>query len=290
MLPRIQLKHFLTFQTLIALFILASSCKNNDAPIPTKLSLIAKGSLLGFISNQEDRSISNQSDWTNFINDYNDSFETYGGHVITETTIDFSRYQVIVVFDGIKGETGYSIDIIGFEEREDQVIVEVKHTVQKKIDTEMVTQSYCITKIPKFDKPLVFDHKAISPNIYPNLIGKGATEGNESLIKQDIVITNSEHWDSLREKMNETATVDFLTLYPDIDFSQFMVIASFEKFDCEYPACSSITVDITDVVENETNITVTIQNLLVSVIPGYSQPFHIVYIPRSTKDIVFEHK
>jgi hypothetical protein len=51
---------------------------------------------------------------------------------------------------------------------------------------------------------------------------------------------------------------------------------------------SGTTIDVTAVVENEDNITITLKNLLKGATQDVTHPFHIIKIPRSAKPIVFE--
>jgi len=68
----------------------------------------------------------------------------------------------------------------------------------------------------------------------------------------------------------------------DIDFDKYMIIAIFVGM-----GANIIIVEITSIIENETNITVLKQEIetISSVV---TQPYHIVKIPISDKTIVFE--
>jgi hypothetical protein len=74
----------------------------------------------------------------------------------TETKIDFSTYQVIAVFDEVKGNGGWSIDITGITEWQDKMLISV--TNLKKGDlTSVITQPFQIVKIPVAEKEIEFE-------------------------------------------------------------------------------------------------------------------------------------
>jgi hypothetical protein len=71
----------------------------------------------------------------------------------------------------------------------------------------------------------------------------------------------------------------------NIDFNNFMVIV---VIDIGYSNVGH-SIDITNIVEYETNIVVTLQNLQTGNEQSVAtQPYHIVKIPKTTKPIVFE--
>jgi len=73
-----------------------------------------------------------------------------------ETAIDFSQYQIIAVFEAVKGNGGWSIDITAITEYADSITVPVKN-LHTGDDTCVMTQPFCIVKIPVSDKKVVFD-------------------------------------------------------------------------------------------------------------------------------------
>jgi hypothetical protein len=69
-----------------------------------------------------------------------------------------------------------------------------------------------------------------------------------------------------------------------IDFNNYQIIA---VFDSVY-GNGGHSIDIVNVLENKTNIVVTVQKLLTgNVTATISQPYHIIKIPRSTKPVIF---
>jgi hypothetical protein len=80
-------------------------------------------------------------------------FDTFDG-----SDIDFSAYQVIVLFDEIRPGTGWSTDITGIVEYADRIVVSVTNQ-QKGAGTGYITtrQSYHIVRIPVSAKETVFE-------------------------------------------------------------------------------------------------------------------------------------
>lgn len=118
------------------------------------------------------------------------------------------------------------------------------------------------------------------------LIGQGNLYGNgaENIPKQNIVIRNQSDWNALKQKMDTRNPVSNSFSETAIDFDAFQIIAVFD----EIKGSGGHSIDITGIVENDDRIVVTIQNLnsggATSVM---TQPYHIVKIPKSKKQVVF---
>ena len=124
-------------------------------------------------------------------------------------------------------------------------------------------------------------------NVNFSLIGKNELYGNgtENIEKSNLIIENTTSWNDLIDKMNTVNNVSDNFTETDIDFSQYIVIAVFD----EIYSNGGHSIDIVDVVENNTNLIVKIDNLMTgdasSVI---TQPFHIVKIAKTENQIIFE--
>lgn len=256
----------------IIIVLLSISCENNNPePVDWRPIVIGKGDLKSIIGFEGSWIItkSNQSEWNNlWVNTLNS--QNVG---VSETVIDFEKYQILIVVEGLKGSTGYEVDIAAIEESETNIMISIEHKSPPLSGTKEVTQPYCIAKIPKSSKPIILKHKSFPPNIYPSLIGRGILKGSEGIPKQDIVIQNQTDWINLLTQMNLGSDTDLIEYYPKIDFEKFMVIGTFEKYECFYPSCPNRYIDITDIVENENDIVVIVQNLFVILTEGYPQPF-----------------
>tara|TARA_B100000768_G_C11037098_1_gene272609 strand:+ start:143 stop:589 length:447 start_codon:yes stop_codon:yes gene_type:complete len=115
-------------------------------------------------------------------------------------------------------------------------------------------------------------------------IGKGSLfgNGNESILRSNLVINNQSDWQNLIDQMNSVNNVSSTFSETSIDFTSFSVIAIF--LDIKQNG-SEITINT--ITENETNILVSTQETELdnTVI---TQPFHIVKIQKTNKEIVFE--
>jgi hypothetical protein len=129
--------------------------------------------------------------------------------------------------------------------------------------------------------PMIFEKKITTPV----LIGKGNLVGREENSKQNLVIKNEAEWESLKTAMNTINNVTDRFIETDIDFSAYQVIAIID----EVKGTGGWTVDITDITEYSDSIVVTIQNIKTgSFTSVMTQPYHIVKIPASDKEIVFK--
>ncbi|MDD2985082.1 protease complex subunit PrcB family protein [Flavobacterium sp.] len=106
--------------------------------------------------------INENSSWINIKNLMDAPYIAFGlGNYytetnFTETTIDFTNYTVIAVFDQVYGNGGHSIDITNITEFENNITVTVEN-LQTGNTSSVVTQTYHIVKIPKATKPIVFE-------------------------------------------------------------------------------------------------------------------------------------
>ena len=249
------------------------NCQKNDDPLPA-ITQIIKGELISHNWSLGDVVITNQTDWTSFSTLLNSYLKVQGNPQILETIIDFKKNSVVVVFDAIKGNKGYSVDIAQLTENNSNIIVTVLHDAIINSSEKVITQSFVIVKIPKPTKPIAFEHESKPPRIYIYSLIQGALKGNSDIAKQDIVITNKQDWTQLLIQMNIDADIDLLTYFPEIDFNKFMISARSNKRECLSPCSSSISRDITDIIETENSILVTVQSLWITLTEGYPQPFH----------------
>jgi len=130
----------------------------HDDPIGIIPVLIGKGCLYGNgkegISKQN-KVITTFTEWNTLISSINSVNNVSGS--FTETDIDFSHYQVIAIFDEIRGNGGWSIDITDITEADN--IVVTYSNLEKGGETDVMTQPYYIVKIPVSSKEIVFQYK-----------------------------------------------------------------------------------------------------------------------------------
>lgn len=112
-------------------------------------------------------------------------------------------------------------------------------------------------------------------------IGRNTLNGSEGVQQSNRVITNQIEWQSLVNQMDMINNVSSQFTETDIDFNNYMIIAIILNVKI-----SGYDVEITNVTEYENNITVS-KNETEYITAVMSQPFHIIKIPKSNKEIVF---
>ena len=118
-------------------------------------------------------------------------------------------------------------------------------------------------------------------NIPFTLIGSGPYSGNA--VTSNLVIQNSTQWNNLMNQLTPDVTNQFTET--NIDFNNFFLVAIIDGVRPN----TGYSVSITNIVENENNITVNVNHSNSG--SGYNvltQPFHIVKIPIQSKPFVFQ--
>lgn len=112
------------------------------------------------------------------------------------------------------------------------------------------------------------DNNLESQTITPVLIGKGHLNYNTIYSKQNVVITNNSDWQTLKTNFNSISN-NITTSFTEtnIDFNNFEIIVAIDAKN------SSTSVDVTNIIENADNITVTIQNLQYRINPRCCKSF-----------------
>jgi hypothetical protein len=129
---------------------------------------IAQGNLYGHGEegfSREGVVIKTDSEWEAFkqkINRTNNVVDMY----FIEKKIDFSTYQIIAVFDEVKGSGGWSIDITQIIEWQDKITVYAEN-MGKGNGTRVITQPFQIVKIPVSEKAIEFDDDKDNETISP---------------------------------------------------------------------------------------------------------------------------
>lgn len=99
---------------------------------------------------QQNIAITNQTDWNQFLESFPHAAE------ISETDIDFNTFQVIVSIDEERGHTGHWLEITEIIENENNITVTIV-TGEYDSGFESICRPYHIVKIPKSDKPVIFE-------------------------------------------------------------------------------------------------------------------------------------
>ena len=129
-------------------------------PIVINPFLIGKNENIGATLGlpQQNRVITNQADWTIFLNSLiyptcPRCFNVIG--TFSTTTIDFANYNVIVCIDVVRQTVGGNeITIVGINENQNTINVSLTHVIGGFF--LLISQPYHIVRIPKSTKPVVF--------------------------------------------------------------------------------------------------------------------------------------
>jgi hypothetical protein len=131
-------------------------------------------------------------------------------------------------------------------------------------------------------------------NVEFSLIGKlNENTPFEGIDQGNFVITNQNDWIDFKNLIDaryiELGMGNFHTenffIETEVDFNNYNVIAVFD----EVYSNGGHSIDITNIIENENSIIVTIEKLLNGNLTSIvTQPYHIVKIPITTKPITFE--
>jgi hypothetical protein len=127
-------------------------------------------------------------------------------------------------------------------------------------------------------------------NITPTPISKRNNIQPVGIIQQNVIYNSESNWNALLNQIDsyyQAFGINFTQLHfseTNIDFTKFTVIAVFDKVY----GSGGYSIDITNIVENENNITVTVANLQTgNASSSVNQPYHIVKIPKTSKPFIF---
>ena len=154
------MKYALKILSILLICVGSFSCSNNELEEPTGNELepiqIAQGNLHGNGTEslyKQNIVITNKSQWDDLKNAVDKANKTT--NTFLETEIDFTTYQIIAVFEEIKGNGGWSIDIFKITETSNSIIVFVKN-IKKGDDTCVMAQPFHIIKISVSTKNIKF--------------------------------------------------------------------------------------------------------------------------------------
>ena len=137
---------------------LLSSCNNDDnsdfQSTEINFTEIGKGALFG--NGQEgitesNLTITTTSEWQTLISQM-DSYNNVSDN-FTETNIDFDVYLVVAIFLEVKGQ-GWEVETENVLENENNITIS---TLETEYATAVMTQPFCIVKIPKTEKIIIVE-------------------------------------------------------------------------------------------------------------------------------------
>lgn len=123
----------------------------NESPV-----LISSGNLYGSGEEgieKQNLVITNDDDWNDLLKQMNSINKVSSS--FSETEVDFSKYNVIAVFEDVKASGGYSIEL-DIHKTSEHTIINIINNTPEGLATSVMTQPYYIAKIPKTDMPIVF--------------------------------------------------------------------------------------------------------------------------------------
>lgn len=117
------------------------------------------------------------------------------------------------------------------------------------------------------------------------VIAQGNLNGSENIEKSNLIIQDNTSWEGLINKMNSVNNVSNKFIETNIDFSSYTLIAVFD----EVYGNGGHSIDVISVKENDFNVIVKLDRLLKGDLTSViTQPFQIIKIPKTTKQIIFE--
>jgi hypothetical protein len=133
-----------------------ASCNSDDSDTSNvESSLIIKGDFYSTHQpiKKENLVIKDQQTWSALIANMGFTLDT--NYFFPDQSIDFSKYEVIAVFDEVRNYGGYSIDITKITQTNNRIYVKVEQLKKGGLNAAM-TQPYHIVKIVKSDKEVIF--------------------------------------------------------------------------------------------------------------------------------------
>jgi hypothetical protein len=134
----------------------------NSFPAKVDFFTIVKGELYGDIRNgitKQNLVIKTQTEWNNLIS----ALRLENSNVtdnFTKENIDFTQYQIIVVFGEIHNNGGWNIDITDITEYTDSIVVSYANIETGNL-IENIAQPFQIVKIPASDKNILIPDNGI---------------------------------------------------------------------------------------------------------------------------------
>lgn len=138
------------------------SCSNNDdepfTPISINFDVIGTGMVSAPVSTDISPGnyvIINQNDWLELLNKMN-SINSDQTSSFTTTEINFQTHIIIAVFDEIRGNPGYLINVDSVIENQNNITINVVNSNPGSIASVM-RQPFEIVRIPISSKPILFE-------------------------------------------------------------------------------------------------------------------------------------
>ncbi|MDQ5929645.1 MAG: hypothetical protein QG594_1425 [Bacteroidota bacterium] len=113
--------------------------------------------------------------------------------------------------------------------------------------------------------------------------GDPSPSQTENIPKSNLVVKNTESWNSFLSKMSSYETSKFTET--NVVFAKYQIIVVFDQVYSN----GGHSIDITKITENNNRIFVKVEKLLKgNIATVVTQPYHIVKIAKSSKKVVFK--
>lgn len=125
------------------------------------------------------------------------------------------------------------------------------------------------------------DNNVINEEVVFTTIGQNSLSGSDNVAQANHVFNNQADWNNFLDQLNGENNVSVTFTETDIDFTAYTVIAVVDAVKT-----SGSKIDIETVIENTNNIQVSSELTIYST-AVISQAFHIIKIPKTSKQIIF---
>lgn len=126
------------------------------------------------------------------------------------------------------------------------------------------------------------DNEVIANDVQFSTVGKNSLNGGENVSQSNFVFNNQTDWNNFLTQVDAINNLSDTFTETNIDFSTFTVIAVVEEIKT-----SGSEISVVNVTENTNTIHVT-SELTMFASTVISQPFHIIKIPKTNKQILFQ--
>ncbi len=147
----------LVFGVLLGTFLLSFLVPASEANCTGTLNLDffrIGGGRYGGINNRQFLTVSSEDQWENLWGEIN-------GNILPLPpipSVDFGKYTVAAVFQGLQRSGGYSISVEEVSEREDRIAVHVREVEPgpRNIVTMALSSPWEVVAFPRTEKPVIF--------------------------------------------------------------------------------------------------------------------------------------
>lgn len=210
-----------------------------------------------------------------------------GADLITPYQENETYYKAITLSFLSKQTSNEIILITGDEQvsvKTNFILADTHYRFTLRFDTDkkkLIVENVIQTRWSEEKNP--FDNSGLDLIGITNIVG-GTLHGNgkEGIDKSNIIITNTADWQNLMTRMNSVNDITERFKETEIDFERYMVIAVFLEVKT-----SGWRVEIDKIKEYDNYLTISTKEQIYET-TEITQPFHIIKVPKTNKEIIFE--